>query len=280
MPNQNGNFDLVGVNDFARFAVEGPTQSSLPPSRSRSSITMSSTPSTSNLPSLPPPTFRSVIAPRKAPSFSLKVVKAKLTRTGKKAVIQPISQTYIELVDSTANLDHIMTVIHQRWSSQVVLVTNDGAELDESPAMHGVLCVLTNLFVYIYYTYLGLNFWKSPRRKLYAVSRKDLADFSSCTNSSIILSDSDEDDFQPHKKKPKKEDSILSGVNNIQSSIADMMSLTEHSTIPLGLQKIARETFICKICHVVPIKPPSPNVVKLSWVVMVVSMIGIVDRMP
>ena len=35
-----------------------------------------------------------------------------------------------------------------------------------------------------------------------------------------------------------------------------MMELTENSVIPLGLCQLMRDNFQCKICHIVPVKPP------------------------
>lgn len=167
------------------------------PSRSHysRSLSISSTPPPSNTSSL---LFRSVTAPKRTPSFSLKVIKAKLVKSGRrKPEFEPLRQTYIYLVDSTANLEHILGLI-QRWGSQFTLVTSDGIELEESPSTQGLLfcslwCCITLLLLY----HVGLSFWKCPRRKLYAMSRKDLE----CTTSKKInLSDSDEEDFQPGKK--------------------------------------------------------------------------------
>lgn len=72
-----------------------------------------------------------------------------------------------------------------------------------------------------------------------------------------MLSDS-EDDFQPRRKAKKqdREDAVLTGISDIKSSIAEMMSITESTRIPLGLYKIARDTFRCSICHIVPARPP------------------------
>ena len=81
--------------------------------------------------------FQSVIAPRRVPSFSLKVIKANMYRIGKKVEFQPHSQTFIELVDSTANVEHILGVIQRRWGSDYILVTQDGLQLEESPATQG-----------------------------------------------------------------------------------------------------------------------------------------------
>ena len=75
--------------------------------------------------SLPPPTFQSVTATRRGPTFSLKVVKATIHRQGRgKAEFQPTSHTYmyLELTEATANVEHIPGVILSRWGAGYMLV--------------------------------------------------------------------------------------------------------------------------------------------------------------
>ena len=74
-----------------------------------------------------------------------------------------------------------------------------------------------------------------------------------------ILIDEDDEDFEPPKKKDRKEeklDLLISEVGSIQKTIGDMFSLTEHSPIPLGLKQIIRESFQYIICHRIPLCPP------------------------
>ena len=146
-PQEGGQFNLhsLGLAPYATLIVEGPEitasmpsprTSNLPPPRP---LTVSST-NHSSMPSLPPPSFRSVTAPKRVASFSLKVVKATMCRQGKrKAEFQPISQTYLELVESTANLEHILGIIQKRWGTEYTLVTSDGLPLEDSPATQGLL---------------------------------------------------------------------------------------------------------------------------------------------
>ena len=142
---------LEEIAPFTTLIVEGPIQSgSLPRSFSRSSsVTVSSTPSptVSHVPSQAP-SFRSVTAPRRIPTFNLKILKARMTKTNKRKLeFESISQTYIELVDSTANLEHIKGVVHKRWGTQYTLVTSDGIELEDSPATQDTF-LLYKLHVY------------------------------------------------------------------------------------------------------------------------------------
>ena len=75
-----------------------------------------------------------MIVPTRVPSFSFKVIKADVHRIGKKIDFQPQSQIFIDLVDSTANVDG---VVQRRWGSDYILVTQDGLQLEESPATQG-----------------------------------------------------------------------------------------------------------------------------------------------
>ena len=154
-PLQDGNFDLQsqGVSRYATLIVEGPTVTSTParnnlprsqPLQGTSSMmSLSSTPgSQSSIPlhstaASTSSSFQSVIAPKRVPSFSLKVIKADMHRIGKKIEFQPQNQTFIELVDSTANVEHILGVVQRRWGSEYTLVTQDGLQLEESPATQG-----------------------------------------------------------------------------------------------------------------------------------------------
>ena len=87
---------------------------------------------------LPPLIFHSVTAPKRGASFSLKVVKATVTKKGRgKSDFQPISQMYIELTEATAHLEHILGVIRKRWGAEYTLVTTDGIEVEDSPATQG-----------------------------------------------------------------------------------------------------------------------------------------------
>ena len=137
-PQQDGNFNLESqaLSPFCTLIVEGP--SVIPPPRSSpaSSLTLTSTPSSSST----LPNFRSVTASKRIPSFSLKILKATMQRNGsgrRKPVFTTTGQTYIDLVDSTANVEHISGVIKARWGSDYTLVTGDGVPLEDSPATHG-----------------------------------------------------------------------------------------------------------------------------------------------
>ena len=77
-------------------------------------------------------------APKGGANFSLKVVKATVTKQGRgKPDFQSTSQVYIELTEVTAHLEHILGVIRKRWGAEYTWVTSDGIELEDSPATQG-----------------------------------------------------------------------------------------------------------------------------------------------
>ncbi len=145
-------------------------------------------------------------------------------------------------------------------------MTCDGIQLEESPATQGLLSLCNSFQLLYIYTFIGLYFWKSPRRKLYAVLKTDLSE--SCASSSIIqLSDSDDADFMPRKKKKKenKMDIIISDISDIKRSISEVMSLSSSSSIPIALRRITRDTFKCSICFLLGHQSSSRNVARLFW---------------
>ena len=49
--------------------------------------------------------FLSVIARRSTPSFNLKLVQAKMRRQGRRVDFKPVEQTFIGVMESTANIN-------------------------------------------------------------------------------------------------------------------------------------------------------------------------------
>lgn len=128
-PNSDGTFS--NLPPYAVLRVDG---TRVPSSSGRgSSLTLSSTPASSSS-SLP--AFRSVVA-KKTNSFSLKIVRANMhRRPSGKPDFQALSQTHVELVEATANLEYIMTIVERKWPDHII-VTSDGLALDDSPSTQG-----------------------------------------------------------------------------------------------------------------------------------------------
>lgn len=53
-----------------------------------------------------------------------------------------------------------------------------------------------------------------------------------------------------------KLNSLVEDVNHVKESLSAIFNITKHSKIPLGLEKVIRETFKCTIYLSVPVKVP------------------------
>ena len=158
-PRDNGTFNLIEeqVLPFSTLVVEGrnvghgnrqlqntgtsaPSGLNVAAGTSQSTsyhYTPASTPSHStNLFSTNKPLARRVSAPA---SFTLKLVQAKMTRRGRKVKFQDMAQTFIELVDSTANPDFIRSIARQIWTEDFLIVTSDGLKVENCPGTQGII---------------------------------------------------------------------------------------------------------------------------------------------
>ena len=150
----DGSFHLADIVEYTTLTVEGPDllQSTSIPRRanlfqhsslySAASSTVSSTPSGSS----PATTILClVVAPRKGSTFYIKIIKAKEKKSGnhkKKNELLPISQVYVELTESTANLDHISSMLKRQYRHQYVIVTSDGVRLEDSPSCYSMFVLI------------------------------------------------------------------------------------------------------------------------------------------
>ena len=107
------------------------------------------------------------------------------------------------------------------------------------------------MVIFFLFHFVGLAFWKSPRRKLFAVIGTD-------RKRSIVL-DLDGDDFEPTRKRLRTEnklDLVLDSMDSIKETLSDVMSLTKDTRIPIGLKRLMRDAFKCNICQSIPVRPP------------------------
>jgi len=191
-PRENGTFNLIedGVLPFSTLSVEGRTldlttrhgSSTIPRNTTSppSSITQSVGSNITSFPSTPvsshgnSATFRSVIARRPPASFNLKLVQARLTKSGQRMQFHATKQTFVELTESTASTEFVKAIARQRWGTDYELVTQDGLTIDNSPATQGIYVCAALICCYIERVFVGLAFWKAPRRKIYAVLQTDI----------------------------------------------------------------------------------------------------------
>jgi hypothetical protein len=241
-PNEDGSF--TGLNSFQTLIVNGAPSSSSPHGMfvasshgSAQTSTLSSTPSVSKLPA---PQFRSVVlSASKKSTHRLKVIKATLTWQGKKPVFTSDMSGYIDLQESTANVENVLSEVRKKWGSSYIIVNNDGLQIEDSSATQ------------------GLAFWKAPRINIWAVLKQSLRGNSQQLHYAGTL-DSD-DEFEPRNKRIhliEKMNVLTDEVSGLKEIVSDIMKLTKDSEIPLGLKKTVGDTFKCKICHTSPIKPP------------------------
>lgn len=125
---------------------------------------------------------------------------------------------------------------------------------------------------------IGMKFWKSPRRRLFAVQHSALKGKGKnkgkkrCID--VLSSDSEvelpkvkkqqffrletsiEDVTDDVYRVERKVDSLKDEIDSVKSSLDEILKLDEKSTIPIGLQKYVRDAFQCKICLRAPIDPP------------------------
>ncbi len=131
----------------ATLCVEGPNLPNLPLS-STPRLSVSSTAHSSGVGASasynsnpPPPAFKSVIPKQsgsKEPTVNIKIVRAKMdsSRSGKVEFSQE-AQMHLDVAESTANVNHILREVHQRWGEEYVIVTVDGLELEDCEGTKG-----------------------------------------------------------------------------------------------------------------------------------------------
>ena len=110
-------------------------------------------------------------------------------------------------------------------------------------------------------SFIGLSFWKSPRRIIYSVLRAKLISLQKQKKKAVIDADSD-DDFEPTMKKKRNDDTntkiekVAREVGSLKSLLTDVVTITKEMKVPLGLMNMMRSNFKCQICHRIPLCPP------------------------
>ena len=61
-----------------------------------------------------------------------------MIKMGNKVEFKPVHQTFIELVEATANIGHILGVMQRKWGRNHILVKQDGLKLEEAPGTQGM----------------------------------------------------------------------------------------------------------------------------------------------
>jgi hypothetical protein len=110
---------------------------------------------------------------------------------------------------------------------------------------------------------LGLAFWKVPRRLIYAVELPKYSGAKSSKKKHTSLLDCEDDDFDEElERKPKRNkleekfDALSEDMKALRDTVSQVTDLAKMSNIPIALTRVMKETFQCKVCLSVPIKPP------------------------
>ena len=109
-----------------------------------------------------------------------------------------------------------------------------------------------------------MTFWKSPRRRLFAVTYSNIKATTKRSASTSFTDDyevdSSDDNFEetPRRKK-KAEDKVqllLDEMTSTKELLIEMATLTADAQLPISFKRLISDTFKCCICHSVPMKPP------------------------
>ena len=129
-----------------------------------------------------------------------------------------------------------------------------------------------------YTIHAGLKFWKQPRRKLFAVTKSDLKRKGKSKKRPYSLCEFDEDEGL--SKRPCHDDQLLSdlsfsiedlkadielidskvekfsdSLNGVKKSLEEILTYSREVEVPFWLKRIICQSFECKMCLKVPIRP-------------------------
>ncbi len=136
------------IEPYTTLVVQGsPMETQQPPSAppvTISAITPAA-PSSSNRPQWSG--FNSVVnqsrtrtppPPPSGPGYPLKVVQAKIVRfDGSKPNFERIGQTFVNITESTANLNHVLTAVQEEFGEEYVVTTANRLEVKDSSGTQG-----------------------------------------------------------------------------------------------------------------------------------------------
>ena len=75
-----------------------------------------------------------------SPKHSLKVIKATMTKSGKKYTFEKGEVGYVDITEDNANIDYISQEVGALWGSEYRITTADGAEVKDCSGTRGDYC--------------------------------------------------------------------------------------------------------------------------------------------
>ena len=130
----NARFDLP--HDVASVSVSLVVEGSDPavPGTSSGSIHVT----TPTPPVAPRPNALSVSDSKKMQTIDVKVIQASMkSLLSGKCEFTHLGQTFVDVTESTANVNYISNVVQKRWGYNYILVTADGLEIEDSSGTQG-----------------------------------------------------------------------------------------------------------------------------------------------
>ena len=73
------------------------------------------------------------------------------------------------------------------------------------------------------------------------------------------ISDDSYEDFTPNRSRGVNHGDIQIvnfQINDVKSMVCDILKVNQAFSLPLGVVRVLRHVFMCKICHALPMKPP------------------------
>ena len=135
---QNSHFvlsDDVGhlIKDLVAMGSPMQGQPSFAPSAGRVASTSSSLANETSTSGTQP-----VQAMRKTQSINVKIIQASVKRLANgKLEFMPHNQTFVDVTETTANVNYVTAAVQRKWGSDYNLVTSDGLKVDDSSGTHG-----------------------------------------------------------------------------------------------------------------------------------------------
>ena len=81
------------------------------------------------------------VGSKKGSSINVKIIQGTIKNKGSSVSSRPdikhISQTFVDINESTANVMYLSHVIKQLWGSHYVLITADGMRIEDSSGTNG-----------------------------------------------------------------------------------------------------------------------------------------------
>lgn len=87
------------------------------------------------------PSYKPIISSgKKGACISVKVVKSSISKLSSgKLDFQKLGQTFVDVNETTSNVDYISNCVQRKWGRDYTLVTSDGLRIEDSTGTQGIL---------------------------------------------------------------------------------------------------------------------------------------------